>query len=64
MNQVQQAAKQTVEALGTVDILVNVAGSSLGAPPGIDELSEEDWDAVVSLNMRASFLTARPLPVT
>ena len=59
MNQVQQAARQTVDALGTVDILVNVAGSSLGAPPGLDDLSEEDWDAVVSLNMRASFLTAK-----
>ena len=59
MNQVQQAAQQTVEALGAVDILVNVAGASLGAPPGLDDLTEEDWDAVVSLNMRASFLTAK-----
>ena len=57
--QVDQATRQTVDALGTVDILVNVAGGSLGAPPGIDELLEEDWDRVVSLNMRAPFLTCK-----
>ena len=34
MNQVQQAAKQTVDALGTVDILVNVAGKQLGRASG------------------------------
>jgi 3-oxoacyl-[acyl-carrier protein] reductase len=57
--QVQHALKHTVEALGTVDILVNVAGGSRGAPPGLDNLTEADWDRVVNLNMRAPFLTCK-----
>lgn len=55
--QVQDAVQQTVEALGTVDILVNVAGGTRGAPRGLENLTEADWDRVVSLNMRAPFLT-------
>jgi len=57
--QVQHALRRTVEALGTVDILVNVAGGSRGAPPGLDTLTEADWDKVVNLNMRAPFLTCK-----
>ncbi len=57
--QVQHALRHTVEALGAVDILVNVAGGSRGAPPGLDNLTEADWDKVVNLNMRAPFLTCK-----
>jgi NAD(P)-dependent dehydrogenase (short-subunit alcohol dehydrogenase family) len=47
-----------VEArLGPIDILINNAGiNRRGAP---DELSEEDWDAVVDVNLKAPFLVAR-----
>lgn len=58
-DQVKRAAQETVEALGTVDILVNVAGGSLGAARGIDGLTEEQWDRVIELNLRAPFLTCK-----
>jgi NAD(P)-dependent dehydrogenase (short-subunit alcohol dehydrogenase family) len=47
-----------VEArLGPIDILVNNAGiNRRGAP---QDLSEEDWDAVVDVNLKAPFLLAR-----
>jgi len=57
--QVQHAVKQTVDALGVIDILVNNAGGTMDVAPGIDELTEEGWDKVVSLNMRAPFLTCK-----
>lgn len=48
----------TVETLGRVDLLFNNAGSS--APPvPIDELSLEQWQAVVDVNLTGSFLCAR-----
>ncbi|MCZ6536150.1 MAG: SDR family NAD(P)-dependent oxidoreductase [Chloroflexi bacterium] len=58
-SQVQQAVKQTVDALGVIDILVNNAGGTMDVPPGIDDLTEEGWDKVVSLNMRGPFLTCK-----
>ena len=58
-DQVKRAARETEEALGPVDILVNVAGGSLGAARGIDGLTEEQWDRVIELNLRAPFLTCK-----
>ena len=57
--QVREATERTVRELGRVDILVNVAGGTLGAPAGLDEVTEEWWDRVVALNMRAVFLTCK-----
>ncbi len=58
-DQVKRAARETEEALGPVDILVNVAGGSLGAARGIDDLTEDQWDRVIELNLRAPFLTCK-----
>jgi NAD(P)-dependent dehydrogenase (short-subunit alcohol dehydrogenase family) len=44
---------------GPVDILVNNAGVNVRGPS--DELSEEDWDAVITTNLKAPFLLARAL---
>ena len=59
--QVRRAVQETVQALGKIDILVNVAGGTLGAPQGLDDLTETDWDKVISLNMRAPFLTCKAI---
>jgi len=44
---------------GRVEILVNVAGGTLGAGRGIDELTIEDWHRVVALNMDAPLYLSR-----
>ena len=53
----ERAAREAEEALGGIDILVNSAGIARVAPAL--ELSLDDWDATVALNLRAPFLLSR-----
>lgn len=49
---------RAVQAFGRVDLLFNNAG--VGAPPvDIDELSVEQWRAVVDINLTGAFLCTR-----
>lgn len=49
--------RQTIEAFGRVDVLVNNAGVTVSAPP--DELSLEDWRKVLDVNLTGAFLCGR-----
>jgi NAD(P)-dependent dehydrogenase (short-subunit alcohol dehydrogenase family) len=48
---------RAAEALGRLDVLINMA-SVYGAVP-FDETDERAWDAVVTVDLKASFLCAR-----
>jgi glucose 1-dehydrogenase len=48
---------ETVDQLGGLDVLVNNAGIQVSRPS--DELSSADFDKVVAVNLRGSFLCAR-----
>ncbi len=54
---VARMVKQTVEVLGRVDILVNNAGISIRSQP--QELSADDWDRVVDVNLKSVFLASK-----
>ena len=56
---VNQLAAAAVEAMGKVDILVNNAGSNI--PAAIDEISDEDWDQVIELNLSSCMALTRAL---
>ena len=45
------------ESFGTVNILVNNAGISNGAPP--ESMTDEQWDAVVDTNLKSVFRFSR-----
>jgi 3-oxoacyl-[acyl-carrier protein] reductase len=56
-DQVEQMVHQTVQAFGTIDVLVNNAGG--GSPKQLVaglEMSEDTWDAIVDLNLKSVFL--------
>ncbi len=48
------------QALGRLDVLVNNAGTTVFVPfKNLDGISEADWDRVMAVNVRASFLGSR-----
>jgi NAD(P)-dependent dehydrogenase (short-subunit alcohol dehydrogenase family) len=53
----ERVVGSTVEALGRLDILINMASVYVERP--FDELTAADWDATVNVDLRAAFLTAR-----
>ncbi len=54
---VQNAVKATLAKYGKVDILLNSAGSSKSGKSS--ELSDEDWQFVIDLNLTATFRCSR-----
>jgi len=60
---VQAAVASAIEVLGKIDILVNNAGITKDTL--MMRMSEEDWDAVLSVNLKGAFLftkaAARPM---
>lgn len=60
---VQFMVSETVAKLGRIDILINNAGIS-AKPAKIAEMSIEEWDKVIAVNLRGVFLCTRAaLPV-
>ena len=53
------AASRSAEAFGAPDIIVNAAGINVRKP--LLELTEGDWDAVLAINLDASFFLAQAL---
>jgi glucose 1-dehydrogenase len=54
---VVQMVGAAIDGLGGVDVLVNNAGIQISRPS--DELSSEDFDKVLAVNLRGSFMCAR-----
>ena len=52
-NEVDQMVEQTLKQFGRVDILVNNAG--IVRPALLEDVQEEDWDKVVSVNLKGTF---------
>lgn len=46
---VQQLAASATQKMGRIDILINNAGTNVPAP--VDEISDEDWDRIIELNL-------------
>lgn len=54
---VDNMVKAAIQRYGTIDILVNNAGINRRNP--VTEMSEEDWDAVLAVNLKGTFLCTR-----
>jgi gluconate 5-dehydrogenase len=55
--QVQRVVDETLQRLGPIDILINNAGATWGAP--VEEHPLAAWDKVMNLNVRSLFLFAQ-----
>jgi NAD(P)-dependent dehydrogenase (short-subunit alcohol dehydrogenase family) len=56
-DQVDEMVKKTIEKWGKIDILVNNAGICQFKP--FLELTEEDWDRTLDINLKGYFLCAK-----
>lgn len=57
-DQIKQSVQDTVDALGTIDILYNGAGI-LDEYVGIIETDEEEFDQIIQLNIKAPFIATK-----
>jgi NAD(P)-dependent dehydrogenase (short-subunit alcohol dehydrogenase family) len=55
--EIQQVVSATVSQFGRVDILINNAGASWGAP--VEEMPLEAWNKVIETNLTGTFLFAQ-----
>ena len=56
-SEIMDMASRTIEAFGRVDILVNNAGMTYRKEP--QDLSGDEWDQVLDVNLKAAFLGAK-----
>jgi len=54
--QVREMMKSVFDKYGHIDILLNVAGGSLFTPKNLEEIKDEDWDLVLDVNLKGTFL--------
>ncbi len=53
----RRIVEETVKAFGRIDILVNNAGIVL--PGRVDNISEEDWDRTIAVNLKGVYLLSK-----
>lgn len=56
---VRRLARETLEHMGRVDILINNAGTNV--PQSIEQIDDADWDRVVEINLTACMALTRNL---
>ena len=54
---VDEMVKQVIQTWGRIDLLVNDAG--IGKWSNIEECKEEDWDRVLAVNLKGTFLCTK-----
>jgi NAD(P)-dependent dehydrogenase (short-subunit alcohol dehydrogenase family) len=56
VEEVQALVKELKTLWGSVEILVNNAGGALHTPHVLEEIQERDWNLVVDVNLKGTFL--------
>ena len=62
LQQVQTAFAQAAQLMGAVDVLVNNAGISIRH--NFLEITPDEWDRVLAVNLTGASMSRRPLPAT
>jgi NAD(P)-dependent dehydrogenase (short-subunit alcohol dehydrogenase family) len=58
-SEVARLAKTALDQMGRVDILINNAGTNI--PQAVDSIKDEDWDAVMEINLNSVMALTRAL---
>ncbi len=56
---VERSVNSVISKFGHIDILIAAAGGSLGTPRDLDEISSEDLDLVIDVNIKGTFHCAK-----
>lgn len=56
-NEIMNVVKTTIKKFGKIDVLINNAGLFKG--DYIEDISEEDWDKLISVNIKGVFLMSK-----
>ena len=56
---VNEVFAQVAAKYGRIDILINNAGGSLFTPKSLPDIKEEDWDLVLDVNLKGTFLCSQ-----
>ncbi len=54
--QAENVMAEVYDRYGKLDVLVNVAGGSLFTPKTLEKIGEGDWDTVIDVNLKGTFL--------
>lgn len=57
--QIEKMVRKVFNNYNTIDILVNNAGGVFGPEGRIEEVTEEQWDKVLTLNLKSQFLCCK-----
>ena len=57
ISEVRNLIEKAVSQFGTIDVLVNNAGINIAKPAM--EVTEDDWDTVLDLNLKTAFFTSQ-----
>jgi NAD(P)-dependent dehydrogenase (short-subunit alcohol dehydrogenase family) len=55
-SQIKDTVHKVFDTFGKIDILVNNAGGLISAVPPIEDMTEEEWDKTMALNLKSDFL--------
>jgi len=58
-SEANRLVEEAISTWGTVDILVNNAGGPMRAPRWMEEVTEEDFDRVVDVNLKGAFFCSQ-----
>jgi NAD(P)-dependent dehydrogenase (short-subunit alcohol dehydrogenase family) len=58
-SEINDLVKEVKKRWGSVDILVNNAGGALNTPHVLEEIDEKDWNLVVDVNLKGTFLCSQ-----